>query len=70
VRHAFALRPAASTRDSVAPDFGDAEHVKPAFEVCEGIMAAVFEQLRSGVAQGRADPDQALLVKRDPNGAA
>jgi hypothetical protein len=62
---ALAVHPAASTRDSVAPDFGDVEHMKPTFEVCEGIMAAVFERLQGVVVQGRVDPDQALLIERD-----
>jgi hypothetical protein len=59
---AMAVHPAATARNEIAPDFGDVEHMRPTFEVFEGIMAAVFERLRDAVVEGRdADPDSALL---------
>lgn len=57
----MAVHPAAITRDAIAPDFGDVEHMKPTYEVFEGVMSAVFERLRCVVDEGRTDPDKALL---------
>lgn len=45
----MAMHPAATARSDVGPDFGDVEHMKPTFEVFEGIMVAVFERLRDAV---------------------
>jgi hypothetical protein len=60
---AMAVHPVATTRSDIVPDFGDVEHMRPTFEVFEGIMAAVFERLRDVVDERPdADPDLALLA--------
>jgi hypothetical protein len=43
----MATHPMSVMRHDLAPDFADATHLRVSYEVCEGIMAAVFERLNA-----------------------
>jgi hypothetical protein len=41
----MAVHPGARAREQITPDFVDVEHMRPTYEVFDGIAAAVFERL-------------------------
>lgn len=45
----MAVHPGAHVREQRLPDFTNVEHMQPTYEVCEGIMAVVFEHLSNVV---------------------
>jgi hypothetical protein len=45
----MATHPVSVMRHELAPDFADATHTRVTYEVCEGIMGAVFERLNAAI---------------------
>ncbi len=45
----MAAHPMSVMRHELAPDFADATHMRVTYEVCEGVMAAVFERLSAAI---------------------
>ncbi len=45
----MATHPVSVMRHELAPDFADATHMRATYEVCEGIMGAVFERLNAAI---------------------
>ena len=45
----MATHPMSVMRHELAPDFADVTHMRVTYEVCEGIMAAVFERLNAAI---------------------
>jgi hypothetical protein len=45
----MATHPMSGMRHELAPDFADTTHMRATYEVCEGIMGAVFERLNAAI---------------------
>jgi hypothetical protein len=45
----MAVHPGAHAREEITPDFSDIEHMRPTYEVFDGIAAAVFERLARAI---------------------
>lgn len=45
----MAVHPGAHARERITPDFSDVEHMRPTYEVFDGIAGAVFERLARAI---------------------
>jgi hypothetical protein len=45
----MAVHPGAHVREPITPDFSDVEHMRPTYEVFDGIAAAIFERLARAI---------------------
>ena len=64
----MAAHPGAYVRGSVRPDFNDAEHMPPTYQILNGIANRVFERLTAQVNTPRADV--ATLRSRHPRASS